>query len=127
MSITEAGIAAEKKARRFLNSIGIKNIQQLDWLVKIKDTYYAIEVKDRELFKPPPFIGTGLDISQLKRRCQLYLDKKIDTILLVFDKDTDFVYYQKLSILEKTVYFDTKNGIRIYDINEFIQKYFKEV
>lgn len=118
MSITTDGIEAEKKARLFLRNKGLKNIQQLDWLLKKDGKYYAIEVKHRELFEPPPFWGTGLDIRQIKLRKQLYDDLGIDTILMVFVGD--IVYWQILfSVLEKTEYFDTRNNIRIYNIDEF--------
>ena len=87
--------------------------------LKLYDKYYIIEVKERELYSPPPFYGTGLDIRQLNLRLQVYNDLGIDTILMVFEKNTNNVYKQKLSILEKTEYFDTKNKIRIYNIEHF--------
>jgi hypothetical protein len=122
MSITNEGIEAEKKARMFLKQKGIHNIQQFDWFVKINNQYFIIEVKSRELFNPPPFYGTGLDHRQLNLRVQVYNDLGIDTILLVFESNTNNVYMQKLSVLEKTEYFDTKNKIRIYNIEHF-EKY----
>jgi len=118
MSITEQGIDAEKKARLFLKKKGMHNIQQIDWLLKYKKKYFIIEVKNRELYEPPPFLGTGLDIRQLNLRREIFLNLKIDTILLVFSGD--FIYWQSLfTVLEKTKYFDTKNKIRIYDILKF--------
>ena len=118
VGINEQGIIAEKKARDWLRRKSYYNLQQIDWFVK-KDTgeYFIVEAKHRELFKPPPFLGTGLDIKQLKLRIQIYKDLKIDTLLLVFVEDK--YYYQFLSILEQTEYFDTKNNIRIYDIVHF--------
>ena len=93
-------------------------MQQLDWIVKHENRYFIVEVKHRELFEPPPFYGTGLDISQLERRRQLFDDLGIDTILLVMTKDK--TYYQNIfSYLEKHEYFDTKNNIRIYNIKGF--------
>ena len=118
MSLTTAGIEAERKARKFLRSKGMKNLQQIDWLLKNDGKYYVIEVKQRELFQPPPFLGTGLDISQIELRRQIYDDLGIDTILMVFVKDT--IYWQSLfGVLEKTKYKDTRNKIRIYNIKEF--------
>lgn len=124
MGIEKDGIIAEKKARLWLKEKGINNLQQLDWLFKSKkdDKYYCVECKSRELFKPPPFYGTGLDIVQLKLRHQLLNDLGIDTILLVFEKDTNNIYWQFLSKLEKGKHIDTKNKIRIYDINNFIKE-----
>lgn len=119
MSITQDGIDAEKEARLFLNAKGIYDIQQFDWFIKKENKYYIIEVKNRELFKPPPFWGTGLDIAQIKKRIQVFNDLGIDTILLVFEKDTENIYFAYLSKLEKTIYYDTKNKIRIYNIENF--------
>lgn len=127
MSLTTEGIKAEQKARKYLFSKDIYNIQQLDWLIKVDDDYYAVEVKERELFQPPPILGTGLDISQIKRRTELYNDLGIDTILLVFEKGTNNIYKQYLSVLEQTPdYYDTKNKIRIYNINHFTKDVYKE-
>jgi len=118
MSITTQGLEAEKKARKILIQSGYTNIQQLDWLVKHNGKYFAVEVKHRELFKPPPFTGTGMDIKQIERRRQIFEDLKIDT--LYFAIVGDELYYNWLfTVLEKTEYFDTKNGIRVYNIIHF--------
>jgi hypothetical protein len=119
VSITIDGITAEKLAREWLIKKKIFNLQQLDWICKYNNKYFIVEVKSRELYKPPPFLGTGLDIRQLKLRNQLFIDLKIDTLLLIFEKDTNNIYYEFLSKLEKTKYFDTKNKIRIYNIINF--------
>jgi hypothetical protein len=119
MSLHLEGIEAEKKARLFLKKFGVNNIQQLDWLVKLNDKYFIVEVKERELYSPPPFYGTGLDIRQLNLRLQVYNDLGIDTILIVFEKNTNNVYVQKISILEQGEHHDTKNKIRIYKIDNF--------
>lgn len=107
MGISQDGILAERKARQWLKNKGINNLQQIDWLFKSKNKYFCVESKSRELFKPPPFLGTGLDIIQLKLRKQLLKDLDIDTILLVFEKNTDNIYWQFLSKLEKGNYTDT--------------------
>lgn len=125
MSLHLEGIEAEKKARLFLKKFGINNIQQLDWFVKLNDKYFIVEVKERELYKPPPFYGTGLDIRQLNLRLQVYNDLGIDTILIVFEKNTENVYVQKISILENGEYHDTKNKIRIYKIENFSKYNYK--
>jgi hypothetical protein len=121
MSITEQGIAGEKKAREWLLKHGYKNHQQLDWIVKSHktDKYFIVEAKHRELFEPPPFLGTGLDIRQINLRRQLYQDLGIDTRLVVFTKDK--IYHNFIfEVLEKTEYFDTRNNIRIYNIKNFM-------
>lgn len=120
MSITEQGIKAEKKARNILLKKGYKNIQQLDWLVKHNNKYFAVEVKHRELFTPPPFTGTGLNISQIERRRQIYNDLNIDTLLLVITEKKTYCAWI-FTKLEKTNYFDTKNKIRIYNIENFME------
>ena len=122
MSITEQGRVGEKFAREILRGLfKQKNIQQLDWLVKWDNrTYYIVEVKTRELYKPPPFLGTGLDIRQIKLRTEVFNDLGIDTILFVIVKDDLYVRrLSELEALEKQYKFDTRNKIRIYPIEEF--------
>lgn len=119
MSITNEGIEGEKLARQWLIKNGFPNHQQIDWFVKNGDKYFIVEVKQRELFNPPPFYGTGLDIRQINLRLQLLFDLGIDTLLLVYEKNTENIYWNYLSELEKTEYFDTKNGIRIYNIKHY--------
>lgn len=120
MSITIDGINGEKMARAILKDVfKVENIFQLDWIVYKNGIYYAVEVKHKELFMPPPFIGQGLDIRQVKARTQLYKDKDIRCLFLVISKQEEKVYWQWLDILEQTKYFDTKNKIRVYDIKEF--------
>jgi len=118
MSITEAGIEAEKKARLLLKKRGWQ-VQQLDWIGKEENQWVIFEIKNRELFSPPPFLGTGLDKSQLFLRNELLKDLGLRTMLVVFVKDTDDVYFQYLDVLEKGKYFDTKNKIRIYPITSY--------
>ncbi len=117
VGITEQGINAEKLGRTWLKNHGHDNIQQLDWIVKYENKYFIVEVKQRELFKPPPFLGTGLDIRQLKLRKQLFEDLNIDTLLLVFVDNK--IYWQWISNLEKTKYFNTRNNIRVFNIDHF--------
>ena len=120
VGITDDGIEAERKARNWLRGKGVFNLQQLDWLYKASDgRYFCIECKARELYKAPPFDGTGLDIKQLNLRKQLYDDLSIDTILLVYEKGTNNIYWQMITKLELGRKFDTKNKIRIYDILSF--------
>lgn len=125
MSITEQGIQAEKKARLYLKSKGVHNLQQIDWIAKQGTTYFAVEVKHRELFEPPPFKGTGLDIRQIELRRQLWDDFKIDTLLVVF-VDAKVYTAMIFSGLEKGKHFDTRNNIRIYPIENFTCEDFNE-
>lgn len=120
MSITEQGIEGEKLAREWLKKHKLHNMQQLDWIVKAGNKYFIIECKMRELFKPPPFLGTGLDIRQIELRRQIYNDLGIETILFIICEEKNTIYWQRLfAVLEKTIYHNTKNKIRIYNINNF--------
>jgi len=120
MSITEQGRQGEIIARKILKEIfKVDKIFQADWLVNAKGIWYVIEVKHKELFKPPPFYGQGLDIRQVKARMNFYKDAGIRCLFLVIEKPSNEVFWQWLDILETTKYFDTKNNIRIYDINNF--------
>jgi hypothetical protein len=120
MSITTIGIQGENIARRVLKEIfGVKDIFQADWLVKVKGKWYVIEVKHKELFKPPPFYGQGLDIRQVIQRMRFYNDTGIRCLFLVIERPNGDIYWQWLDILEETDYFDTRNRIRVYNIECF--------
>jgi hypothetical protein len=104
--------------REFLVRHGKYCHQQIDWIVKHDGEYFCVEVKNRELFNPPPYYGTGLDIRQIELRRIIFNDLKIDTMLLVFT-DTDIYYQWIFKTLENGVYFNTKNNIRIYELSQF--------
>jgi hypothetical protein len=118
MSLTMEGIEAEKMARPILIEMGY-SLQQLDWIGKKDGQWTVFEVKHRELFNPPPFLGTGLDKRQLGLRTELSNDLGLRTYLLVFIKNSQDVYGQFLDVLEQGEWFDTKNSIRIYKIDNF--------
>ena len=109
---------SEQKAWSLLKKWGFE-IQQLDWIGRKNNNWTIFEIKERELFQPPPFLGTGLDKRQLYLRTELLNDKGLRTILLVYEKGTDKVYWQYIDVLEKGEYFDTKKKIRIYPIDNF--------
>lgn len=117
MGITKQGIDGEQKAFRFLWSKGLNGLQP-DTLFKWKGKWCVLEVKNKgELFKPPPFYGTGLEVRQVNARMQFYKETGIRCIVLQFMiKPKNMVFYQYLDILEKGLHFDTKNGIRIYAV-----------
>lgn len=120
MSITEVGRQGERLARLILKNIfKIKDIFQADWLVKVNGAWYVIEVKHKELYKPPPFCGQGLDIRQVIQRMKFYKDTGIRCLFLIIERPSNDIYWQWLDILEETEYFDTKNEIRIYNIECF--------
>ena len=118
MSITFEGIQGEKKARELLKGLGWQ-VQQLDWIGKKDNQWTIFEVKVRELFDPPPFLGTGLDKRQIFLREQLRKDLGLRTMLIVFIKGTNDTYSQYIDILENGKFYDTKNDIRIYPLENF--------
>ena len=114
-------------ARCFLKSRNIDNLFQADWIVVKDNKYYVIEVKHKEKFRAPPFDGHGLDIRQVRARQKFYEDTGIRCLFLVFDFDRT-IYYGWLDELEHGEHFDTKNGVRIYNIKNMKQcgKYYTE-
>ena len=120
MSITTEGIESEIKARKILIKLGWQ-VQQLDWIGDKDGQWTIFEVKTRELFTPPPFLGTGLDKRQIYLRNRLKDELKLRTLLVVFIKNSDDIYWQYLDVLEEGRHFDTKNDIRIYPIENFIK------
>lgn len=109
----------EQKALFLLKGKGYQNIQQLDWIGKKNDKWVIFEIKERELFTPPPFLGTGLDIRQIYLRNKLLEDTGIRTVLIVYIKNSNDIYYAYLDKLEAGEHFDTKNDIRIYPITNY--------
>jgi hypothetical protein len=114
---------AEERALKLLRLAGHKCIQQLDWISLNDDIWTIFEVKERALYTPDksfPHDGSGLDLSQLWLRSQLFNKLGIRTYLMVFQKGTDNIYGQYLDALEREAgYIDTRNGIRIYPIEHF--------
>ena len=119
MSINEDGINGEKIARQVLKKNGF-NVFGGDWIAQDrKGNYYLIEAKNKELYNPPPFLGTGLNISQVIAR-QIFKQKTgIRTILFTRDKKSNICYWQFLDVLECKKSFDTRNKIRIYPLTSF--------
>jgi len=120
MSITELGIEGEKKARLFLKKHAFI-IFQADWMAYKSGQYVMFEVKNKERFMPPPYEGHGLDIRQISARLKFQGETNIRCILLVFEKNTQEIFYQYLDILEAGDSYDTKNGVRIYPLTNFLQ------
>ena len=120
MSITEIGRSGEIMARDILkNKFCVDGIFQPDWMILKNGKYYVIEVKHKEIFKPPPFYGHGLDIRQVKARMEFYEKTGIETLFLVIDFN-GVIYWQWLKYLEASGdYFNTRNGVRIYNIQKF--------
>lgn len=85
------------------------------------DTFHVFESKHQARFKAPPFDGHGLPRWQVERRIQFGKRTGIDTILVVFDKETGETFWQYLPVLEAGKHFDTfgQKPRRIYPIESF--------
>ena len=122
MGITKEGIKGEQKLFKFLRDRGFKFFQpDAIGYKKGQYTYYVFEAKNQERFEPPPFEGHGLPIWQVKARLRFQKETKIIAVLVVFDKITNEIFYQRLDKLEKTIYKDTHGAKprRIYNLKFF--------
>ena len=119
MSINDIGKVGEGMARLILKRwMKVDGIFQADWMVKKNGVYYVVEVKHKEMFKSPPFDGHGLEIRQVNARMMFMEETGIRCLFLVIDM-SGRVYWQWLDKLEAGKHFDTKNGIRVYPIENF--------
>ena len=120
MSITQQGIIGEKKALKYIcKTIKPESIQFIDSCFKKNGKYFAVEVKNKERYAPPPFYGHGLDIRQIRLRKDFQNDTGIRCLFLVFEPDSDNVFIQWLDVLEQGKHYDTRNGVRIYPLESF--------
>lgn len=117
MRLTEQGIIGEQKAREYLKSKGY-SLFEIDWIAEKDGECIQVEVKHKEAFEPPPFKGHGMEVWKVNRRLEFENKYGIKAYFLIFDIDGT-TYGQYLSELEKGKHFDTRNGIRIYDIEGF--------
>jgi hypothetical protein len=119
MSINDVGKEGERLARLVLKEkFKVDGIFQADWIVEKDGRYYVVEVKHKEKFKAPPFDGHGLDIQQVDARMKFFRRLGVRCLFLVIDMDNT-IYWQWLDVLEQRRKFDTKNGIRVYDLKAF--------
>ena len=131
MGITQEGIAGEQMLGELLKEKGYK-IFQPDWVGFKDGQYYLFECKHQERFTPPPFEGHGLPAWQVKARLEFQRQTGIVATLVVFDKKTDEIFWQRLDELENHEHckdmFDTDGEIlntsglkprRIYKLNLF--------
>lgn len=127
MSINDIGKDGERLARQILKDRGCSDIFQADWFVKFpgKNDWICVEVKHKERFKAPPYDGHGLNAYQADMRMKFYRETGIRTLFLVIGIDDNKVYVQWLDVLQRKTMeqygklFQTKNGIRIFDIRLF--------
>lgn len=119
MSINDIGKVGERMARAVLiHDFRVDDIFQPDWMIRIGSKYYVVEVKHKAMYEAPPFDGQGLDVRQVNARMRFWKDTGIRCIFLVIDMEGN-IYVQWLDVLEKGEHFDTKNGIRVYNLNGF--------
>jgi hypothetical protein len=132
MSIDKIGHEGELIILNYLKSIGAKNIFQADWIAEIDGEYRIIESKHQDIFRPPPFWGTGLPEYQVRARMAFYTATRIKPYLYVVEKsDYDkkenhhLIWSQSFIRLEMGEYKDTQgeNRRRIYDISSFDKTY----
>ena len=122
MGISEDGIMGEKMLFMFLDEWGYKFFQP-DSIGEKDGSFFVFEAKHQERFKAPPFDGHGLPRWQIERRLDFSKRTGIDTILVVFDKETGETFYQSLKTLNEGQYHDTHGDKprRIYPIESFIK------
>lgn len=121
MSIKAIGMEGETLARTVLiDRFKVDSIFQADWLVEKNGKYYVVEVKHKEMFKAPPFDGHGLDVRQVNARMRFFRAHGIRCLFLVIDMKGR-IFWQWLDVLEQGRKFDTKRGVRVYDINGFVR------
>lgn len=114
------GEYGEEQARLYLKNKGF-NLIQLDWCGFKDGKLTVFEIKYKKRFTPPPFYGHGLDLRQVRSRKRLLEETGLRTFFMVLDKEDGHWYVQWLDVLEKKEYFDTRNGVRIYRLDNFIK------
>lgn len=120
MSINDIGKEGERIARDILKDcFSVDSIFQADWMIKKDGKWYVVEVKHKEMFTPPPFFGQGLNAYQADMRIRFWHETGIRCLFLVIDSTTREIYWGWLDELEQTQYFQTRNGIRIYNLAYF--------
>lgn len=120
MGITEEGIQGEQRLFALLKKQGFKFFQP-DAIGYKNGCYYVFETKHQERYTPPPFDGHGLPKWQVEARLEFQKVTKIPCVLVVFDKETEEVFWQRIDKLEQGEHIDT-HGLkprRIYNLKEF--------
>lgn len=122
MGITIDGIDGEQRLFTLLRDKEFKFFQP-DAIGFKNGKYYLFECKHQERFVKPPFDGHGLPKWQVEARLNFEDRTGIVAILVVFDKETDEIFYQSIRKLEQGEYFDTR-GLkprRIYPLTSFVK------
>lgn len=121
MGITDEGIRGEKRLFELLKKQGFKFFQP-DAIAYKDGCYYVFETKYQERFTPPPFEGHGLPKWQVEARLEFQRRTTIPCVLVVFDKETDEVFWQRIDKLEESKNYIDTHGLkprRIYNLKEF--------
>ena len=120
MAIFEEGVWGEQTLLKLLKRKGWE-VFQPDVIGKHNGKWCLFECKHQERFTPPPFEGHGLPRWQIKARLKFEEETGIKAYLVVFDKETNEIFYQLLSELEKGEFHDThgKSPRRIYKLDNF--------
>jgi hypothetical protein len=119
MAAIEEGVEGEQKLFSYLRKNGVEFFQA-DAIGKEGGNYVVYETKNKaEPFRPPPFLGHGLELRQVRARLKFQREMGIRCKFIVFQKNDNSVCSQWLDVLEEGEKFDTKNGIRIYPIENF--------
>jgi hypothetical protein len=117
-NIEQLGKTGEQMARIFLKSKGY-SVFEIDWFAVKNNKIIQVEVKHKERFNPPPFYGHGMEIWKIKRRLD-FEKLGFTAMFMIFDITDGHIYCQYLKKLNEGNYFDTKKGIRIYPIENFV-------
>jgi len=120
MGVTNDGILGEQRLFTLLRKSGFEFFQA-DGLGKRNGVWYLFESKRQERYEPPPFEGHGLPLWQVRSRVKFQKETGIIAVLVIFEKGSDSVFYQRLDKLELGNKIDTR-GLkprRIYDLNSF--------
>lgn len=117
-NIEQLGKTGEQMARLFLKSKGY-SVFEIDWFAVKNNKIIQVEVKHKERFNPPPFAGHGMEVWKVKRRLDF---EKLGFIamFMIFDITDGHIYCQYLKKLDEGKHFDTRNGIRVYPIENFV-------
>ena len=116
----ELGKEGEQQARLILKKMGFE-VQSPDWLGLKDNNWVCFEIKKKERFEPPPFEGHGLDKRQIYLRKKLFESKDIRTMLMIFEVSSNRIFYRFLDLLENGPKFETRNGIIIYPLKNFLE------
>lgn len=120
MGITKDGIKGEQKLFNLLKKQGFRFFQP-DAIGIKNGNYYVFEVKNQERFRPPPFNGHGLPVWQIIARLEYQEKTGTIAVLVIFDKETNEIFWQRFDILDEGECFNTQGNSprRIYPLTSF--------